>query len=331
MSEPASRMLPWPSLRVCYADAASVPAESVLAAMSFGRSVAVPGTLQINTGFSLWAQSPDLPAASSLSELWLTDQPVQQGQEDRLRFADDGQFLVGVIEIDERQAGSIEQAADWAYRRILAFMAKRPGSQILRYWNYFSRINEGQGDEERYRHFCTGRANGLGDFRVEQLPAATAIGRQDDSPILQVYWLAATSAGRHIENPRQVSAYRYPRCYGPTSPSFSRAHLLSHGPLLISGTASVVGHQSHHVGDLDAQFFETLSNLNSLIQNARRFHDRLPMRFGPESLLKVYLRERQHVDRVVSLMANLPDTPWVIVGGDICRADLLIEIDGLHQ
>lgn len=331
MSEAAERLFPTAHFQVCYGDPASVPKDALLAAVRYAESSPIDGVLAIDSGFSIWARSPDLAGMPNLSELWLSDRPVEKQQDGALRYADDGQFLFGVIEIDEQEAGNIERAADLAYRRILAFMAKRPGSQILRYWNYFSRINDGQGDAERYRHFCTGRASGLGDFRVEQLPAATAIGRQDDSPTLQVYWLAASAAGRHIENPRQVSAYRYPRCYGPTSPSFSRAHLLSQGPLLISGTASVVGHESHHVGDLDAQFHETLSNLNSLIQNARRFHDRLPPRFGASSLLKVYLRHREQLDRVVQLMSALPNTPWIIVGGDVCRADLLIEIDGLHQ
>ncbi|AVP99781.1 pteridine-dependent deoxygenase [Ahniella affigens] len=331
MSEAAERLFPAPSLLVRYGDPADVPAHSLLAAVRYHESSPATGALTIDSGFSIWARSPELAQKPGLCELWVTDCPVAHHQDGALRFADDGRFLFGVIEIDEGEAGSIERAAEIAYQRIIDFMAKRPGSQILRYWNYFSRINEGQGDAERYRHFCTGRASGLGDFRVEQLPAATAIGRQDDTPCLQVYWLAASAAGRHIENPRQVSAYRYPRCYGPTSPSFSRAHLLSQGPLLISGTASVVGHESHHVGDLDAQFHETLSNLNSLIQNARRFHDRLPVRFGAQSVLKVYLRHREHLDRVTRLMSALPNTPWIIVGGDICRADLLIEIDGLHQ
>jgi hypothetical protein len=57
------------------------------------------------------------------------------------------------------------------------------------------------------------------------LPAATCIGRFDGVRRLQVYWLAAREAGLPLENPRQVSAFRYPRQYGPQSPSFSRALL----------------------------------------------------------------------------------------------------------
>src|SRR3546814_7354125 len=76
------------------------------------------------------------------------------------------------------------------------------------------------------------------------------------SDLVQVYWLAARTPGTPVENPRQVSAYRYPRQYGPQQPSFARAMLPPPGsamPLLLSGTASVVGHATAHVGELLAQ------------------------------------------------------------------------------
>src|SRR3546814_12468443 len=60
---------------------------------------------------------------------------------------------------------------------------------------------------------------------ADLLPAATAIGRCDDARVVQVYWLAARTPGMPVENPRQVSAYRYPRQYGPQQPSFARAML----------------------------------------------------------------------------------------------------------
>jgi chorismate lyase/3-hydroxybenzoate synthase len=33
-------------------------------------------------------------------------------------------------------------------------------------WNYLDAINENDGDEERYRQFCLGRARGLGAVAV---------------------------------------------------------------------------------------------------------------------------------------------------------------------
>ncbi len=305
------------------------PDHTILAEITFGTQRSHAET-SIHSGFELWARSSQLLQSGPLTEIWRSSGPVSRGIDGSVRFAEDSTHLFGIVEIDERDAGSIGKAAEVAYAEVVRFMRDRPQASIVRYWNYFSRINEGRGDDERYRHFCTGRALGLGDFVVEHLPAATAIGRQDDSSILQVYWLAAQHPGQHIENPRQVSAYRYPRRYGPTSPSFSRAHLLPDARLLISGTASVVGHESHHVDDLPAQFRETESNLTSLIQAARCFSDRLPARFGAGGLLKVYLRDHKDLAQTIDLMNHFSETPWIILGGDICRADLLIEIDGLH-
>src|SRR3546814_8116900 len=54
-------------------------------------------------------------------------------------------------------------------------------------------------------------------------------------------------------------------------PSFSRATLIGDGAnarLLVSGTASVVGHESLHAGDLTAQLDETMANLDAQIGRA---------------------------------------------------------------
>src|SRR3546814_17247700 len=76
-----------------------------------------------------------------------------------------------------------------------------------------------------------------------------------------------------VENPGQVSAYRYPRQYGQQQPSFARAMLPPPGsamPLLLSGTASVVGHATAHVGELLAQLDETFNNFDALVGAHRK-------------------------------------------------------------
>src|SRR3546814_21186144 len=91
-----------------------------------------------------------------------------------------------------------------------SFVGASQTPHLLRVWNYLDAITFGDGDAERYREFCVGRARGLGDFDTHALPAATAIGRCDDARVVQVYWLAASTHGTTAENPRPVSAYRYP-------------------------------------------------------------------------------------------------------------------------
>jgi chorismate lyase/3-hydroxybenzoate synthase len=199
----------------------------------------------------------------------------------------------------------------------------------LRVWNYLDAINDGVGDAERYRQFCTGRAAGMADA-FAGYPAATAIGVRDGRRVLQVYALAARTPGQPIENPRQVNAWRYPRQYGPAAPGFARAMLApsAEPQLLISGTAAIVGHASHHAGDLAAQLDETLRNIDSLLATA---HCAAP--FGAQSPLKAYVRH--HTDMAIVdglLRSRLGEAvPLLLLQGDICRRELLLEIEGVHS
>jgi len=100
--------------------------------------------------------------------------------------------------------------------------------------------------------------------------------------------------------------------------------------IYISGTAAIIGHVSHHAGDSAAQLAETLTNLDSLLASARIDAG---ARFGPRSTWKIYLR---HADDATLVRALLRDrlganTPMLLLQGDICRAELLVEIDGLQS
>jgi chorismate lyase / 3-hydroxybenzoate synthase len=269
---------------------------------------------------------------TGLSEVWRGDGAVRYGRSGAIRFSEDARHLFGVIEIDEREHTDIGTAASAAYAAIVAFQRGSAKPHMLRMWNYFDAITRGEGDDERYQRFCVGRAEGLGAHQLHALPAATAIGRRDGNSILQIYWLAATTTGHAIENPRQISAYHYPRQYGRVAPRFARAMLNAHGELLISGTASVVGHATHHDGDVAAQLGETLLNLDSLLQQAHARDARCPLRFSDSTLLKVYLRYPETSAAVIAeLYQHLPQRAGILVlAADICRDDLLIEIDGLH-
>lgn len=266
------------------------------------------------------------------AEIWRGSGAVELGRDGEIRYACDGRHLCGVIELDERRHGGIGGAAEAAYTAIRTFEAGSEYRYVLRLWNYCDAINQGEGDAERYKQFCVGRAAGMGARARAWFPAATAIGRRDGDPMVQVYWLAARTPGVPLENPRQLSAFRYPRQYGPASPSFSRAMLTRDPMLLISGTASVVGHVSHHPGNVAAQIRETLLNLQSVLERAAGEEPTLPREFGPTSTLKVYLRDAAHLETVDALLAQrlAAGTRYLVLEGDICRRDLLVEIDGIH-
>ncbi len=308
-------------LKVGYELADRFPAgDDVLAAVCFGATIPDRDPRWIRVGLQPLRGDRRV-------EVWRSNDRIVHGHNGALRFAHDRDFLFGAIEIDEREVDGIDNAAQRAYTQLCGFVGGSAHPHLLRVWNYFDRINHGTGDQERYRLFCVGRARGLSAAVRERLPAATAIGRTDGEPTLQVYWLAARTAGMALENPRQLSAYLYPRQYGPVSPSFSRAMLACGDQLLVSGTASVVGHQTRHPGDPLAQLAECLRNLDSIQVAAAA--GCVASAAAPVALLKVYLRHAQDADAVAAwLRAQRPQAVEpLLLAGDICRSDLLLELD----
>jgi chorismate lyase/3-hydroxybenzoate synthase len=271
-------------------------------------------------------------AGAGLTEVWRANGTVHTGFDGQIRFASDDHHLAGALEISEDEHGGLAGATRFAYAAIAKFQATSRYPHLLRVWNYLDAINEGPGDAERYRMFCEGRTAGINGAIRERFPAATAIGRRDGRRTLQVYWLSGREPGIALENPRQVAAYSYPRKYGPKPPTFSRAMLVAPDLLMISGTASIVGHASRHTGNLQRQIEEIIRNLDSLLTRARAYAPALPARFGRNTLLKAYLRDRANLELVErELRARLPaGTPYLVLDGDVCRADLLVEFDCLH-
>jgi len=267
-----------------------------------------------------------LPPLGAISphECWSVDAAVVAGSSGELRWAAGGGWRMTAIEIEEADTPDIRAASRNAYERLIEHIRTSPECHLQRVWNYLGAINAGEGDAERYRLFCSGRAHGLAAHAVTQYPAATAIGHHGPRGLLQVYALSAVQPGLAMENPRQVSAWKYPREYGPTAPSFARAMRLPNGALAISGTAAVIGHASHHREDVTAQAGETFANLGLLLERAR-----MPA-FDADSPLKVYVRHPQDAPAVRAALARHLGSavPCVLLHGDICRRELLVEIDG---
>jgi len=341
MNRPATHPAPpLPRLRVDYVD--GVSPESLLAQADvlavFGFGDAAPAIDDPR-----WLRVPLQPFGASLLEVWRGQAPVRHGRDGSIAWSTDGELIFGAIEVDEPEGhtgegdhSGILLAAEQAYRELTDFIGAGEFPHLLRIWNYLDAITHGDGDSERYRQFCVGRARGLGAFDTSQLPAATAIGRCDADRRIQVYWLAGRLPGTPIENPRQVSAYRYPRQYGPQAPSFARAMLPPAGsemPLMLSGTASVVGHASQHEGELLAQLDETFANFDALIASARRHRPELPAEFGPGSRLKVYVRDASDLPAVAEAFETRygDRLPRLLLHAAICRRELALEIDGVHD
>lgn len=274
--------------------------------------------------------SPGLPLLTPdpYAECWTsagTPRPVRQGRMHLLEHRD--VLFVTWHGPDDNLRKQTEQA----YREVLSACQTRGFEHPARIWNFFGDIHAEEAGRDRYQAFCMGRAAALESLRIPlgSMPAATAIG--SDERNLVIYLIATRHPAQPIENPRQVSAYHYPERYSPKSPSFARATRLetADGPLiLLSGTASIVGHESRHAGDVIAQTHEILTNLQAL-------HDTAGRDLSPPAWLRIYLRHPEDRPKVADAISQYyaatrpgPALQWV--RGDICRRELLLEIEGIH-
>ena len=233
-------------------------------------------------------------------------------------------FAVAAPEAD------LETAAGGLYRGLFEAAA---GMHLYRVWAYVPQINALTGGMENYRLFCRGRSlafeERFGAAFQPLLPASSAVGSAAGP--LAVGFLAGGAVPRHFENPRQVPAWKYPAQYGPRPPSFSRATSMETSDgrkIFVSGTAAIRGHASLAEG-LGGQLSCTLENLFLVGESAGAGQD-LGGSEGWRRAFKVYLRRPADLAvakaRLDGCLLSAEDTVSYL-RADICRADLLVEIE----
>ena len=283
--------------------------------------------------------------AHDLCEVWRVASPDVQLSNGsaharvHYRFSDD--LLFGSLNLAERaidapsEAAALLRATEIAYQEIFDVLNETEHRHLIRIWNYLPEINAHAGGAERYRHFNSARQTAFrksGRATMGTVPAACALGSPAGSP-LSIYFLASRQPAMMIENPRQTSAYHYPPKFGRHSPIFSRACLWGEsggGRLFISGTASIVGHETIHCGDVVAQTRETMINIGALLEEANRIVG--SSRYSLDGLkLKVYVRKPSDLPAVEATLSELLDaeTSIVYLQADVCREDLLVEIEAV--
>ena len=294
---------------------------SVLGAVSFGTS-------EIHVGVT----SLCVPLASADDdtriELWSSALPVESARSNALYYSHNGVALWGALTRAVRDEASFESGIEALYNDVLTQVRMAGYPHLLRMWNYFPGIHTEHAGLDRYQRFCVGRQRAFEQHHLRnerEFPAATVIGTHTGDVTL--YFLAARTPGESFENPRQVSAYRYPQQYGPASPTFSRSMLkrwdtMAH--LYISGTASIVGHASRHQ-QLHEQLAEIMRNLHALVAQAQSASG-IGFNLEHDAQLKVYVRD---INDVPALRTQLQPLPALFLVGDICRRDLHVEIEAL--
>ena len=221
---------------------------------------------------------------------------------------------------------------------------------VLRTWFYVGGILDEQGDVSCYQEFNRARADFFRNIsfidsqklkagRGRDYPASTGIGAEGQGIALSAIAVAShlkEVVAVSLENPRQTSAYAYDSNHGSSNPRFSRAVALScgtHATIFISGTASIIRSETHHLHDVIAQTHETLDNIASLISEENLQRHGLPGLGTPLQglgLVHVYLKRSADYAAVRTVcQKRLGDLPVIYTVADVCRSDLLVEIEGI--
>lgn len=201
----------------------------------------------------------------------------------------------------------------------------------IRFWNFVPGIGHRLGELDRYMVFNEGRFEALTSSRrlsghSWSLSTSSAVGITGEDLVIEC--LASDIPGTAVENPRQISSWRYSARYGPKPPCFARATIATIDAqrwLLIGGTASIVGEDSLHRLDVEAQLAETFANLETLITIASS--DR-SLRHLTD--VRTYVARAEDAGSVESAIRSLlADTAKIeVVAASICRPELLVEIEG---
>ena len=281
-----------------------------------------------------------LVGPAPLCEVWRAPGELRSGADGLVRYRTNGHLILGVVTLNEAdvdagagEGSRLRAATTRIYQDIFRCVRSFASARVIRMWNYIPDITREIDGIERYRHFNEARQRAFQSHQLDirgEVPAACALGSPSGGPLV-VYFLASTGEVAAIENPRQVSAYDYPDDYGAYSPTFSRA-TVSGDPaspmLFISGTASIIGHRTVHPGDVLAQTRESVANIRALVGEANRAVG--AAYFVPERFqYKAYVRRSSDLEAIASELcaAIHPSASIVFLHADICRPDLLVEIE----
>ena len=244
-------------------------------------------------------------------------------------------------------AGIASHAADVSTaaraRRAFATMEtilRREGlnfDHVVRQWNYLEGMldirADGKGGHQGYQDFNDVRTRAYGDAGFPAgYPAATGIGQAAGGVLIEFLAVQAPAEVRVVplSNPRQTDAHHYSSDMlvgeskrSLSTPKFERAKLVARGDTevtFVSGTAAIVGERSVAPGDVAAQTETTIANMTAVLGGRRLTH------------LRAYVKH----DRDIPVVRRVCERafgaiPALYVRADVCRGELLVELEGVAR
>lgn len=250
---------------------------------------------------------------------------------------------------------SIQHSAEKAFKSALEILKQEELSisNIIRQWNYvedIAHLEDPDRTTQNYQVFNDVRAKYYDqDVFPFGYPAATGIGMNTGG--VNVGFIAVSDSSRveikPIRNPRQIDAHRYSgkvlmgRLSGimgeKCTPKFERGKMVvidGNCNMYVSGTASIVGEKTLFPDDVEKQTITTIENIFQLFSPENQ--EELGIRFDPGHIefshLRIYVKHREDFQKVKTVCKSmLKSKSFLFLESDICREDLLVEIEGIFS
>ena len=223
-------------------------------------------------------------------------------------------------------------------------------SDIVRQWNYVEQITgnycHNSSTSQHYQIFNDVRSSFYQPASFKNgYPAATGIGLDCGGVIIDI--IAATFSDEKsviaVKSPVQLDAFSYTRevlaennamhDFSRTTPKFERAKILNSSEIrliFISGTAAIKGQLSTSQLSVEQQTEMTIQNILSLISRENLLkHGIDNAEVATINYLRVYVKYNKDLAQVkYTCLKYFPQMSILYVVADICRPELLVEIEG---
>ncbi|WP_346861434.1 hypothetical protein [uncultured Draconibacterium sp.] len=273
--------------------------------------------------------------------IW-SSKTIKKGGDSAMLFEKETtRILIGNVQSNEKKGYRNDAEKTFSTLSTIFSEVNFPIKSIVRQWNYLEDIIGFDGDKQKYQEFNNVRSEYYKDhFEKDGYPAATGIGTNRGGVLIE--FLAIQSdvvKTAPVDNPDQIAAHHYSKkvlvgeeCVLKTTPKFERARyfeLYDKKLIFISGTASITGERTIGVGDPVAQTEITIQNIKRLYSDEvlkNMSQDKLRAKYGHA---RVYVKNRKDFAAIkTTFKTHFGNLPVVYIIADICRPDLLVEIEG---
>lgn len=243
-------------------------------------------------------------------------------------------------------ANSVRQQSDEVFVKLDAILSAYDFEvdDIVRQWNYIGNIVAYRDGKQNYQEFNDARSvyYGKGSWQ-KGYPAATGIGASGEGIIVGgIAFKRVDNGGIHpIDNPLQIAAHIYSKSVliddsdnaVKSTPKFERAKLIetANGACcFVSGTAAIRGEASMDASSAKLQTIMTIENIEHLVSKENL------VKYGckPYDLkyvqLQVFIKNEEDYEEVRAVVEQAyPNMAVVYSIADVCRSELLVEIEGI--